>query len=1207
MGLNVALRGSDSPCKGRLEVRDDKGQWGLVCHFGWKRENGQVVCKSLKCGDEVESGIEMTRYRDLSQPKQYLMDQVDCISNEMSLWNCGFDGANKKVCKDDKQDSFITVQCSGAVKLSLDLNGQSGKCAGVVQYKTSEGRIFGVCESDLDDKKADKICQELGCGNHRHIPKPGLFKVNQSDENVVLNCDAKDQFSWQCMESTKCAERASVICNNYERFRLRGDNNNLCSGILEKYSVTNKAWVPVQKSDITDDICTQLNCGGNFTTDYKNNSLRLTCSADVKLRNFTSTCFGTVSVSVNGFNYGVCYSKSNKGLGEQVCKELGCGGVLSEEEGSVLTEGLLTNVECLGDETSLWHCLAKHEKKRCKPTTVICAGSLDVRLSDGLGRCSGRVELQWGGSWKSINSNGWTNVNSDIVCTHLKCGTSVKKNPLSFTEGKQNQLETRHFMCESSSAKLHECLKKERPLSILPNVQIVCQKEELMFFEGDSCKGRVLVKSFNETEAKANRPVANKTEANDICRATQCGDVAHSFEIQNDTYVSVTCSGSVSVTLRNKNNEQCWGTVEVCQNGKCGGVCNIEKEDSEKICNDLGCGKPIQSQLKNPTQYHGSVTHYSVHCLNEVKKISMCRFIPISGDYCQYPAQVICTGSVKAKLEDPRDKCAGTVSLFYRGKLTPVCHDTLNAELSNAICRELKCGEFIPTTVSRDEFQKAELSKIKCQSDAKSVSECNLEDISDKGSCTAGYIKCTGWKRLLLYKKKDPCSGPVYALSGGKTQPVSAQGWGKEEGQEMCKYLQCGSYITHSNKTKGTVELWNKTYTCSGKTNIWECERDNQPSQGQLNIKCDAKPPPISLSKGCTGEVRINKEENVCSSHLDNHQMHSELCDSLGCGKVFHSWSTEMQKKDCWHFSCTGKETLLWQCGSTKGSCNKILSVTCQKGMEFGSTEKCGGKLAVKYGDRWVYVCGALNEAYKKEVCEVLNCTNGQKLVEIKDVAKEMVTIKCPGEYGNISQCVQVLKEKCTEDLAQIKCEGYKKIESPGNTGLIVGLSLGILGLLIMVFMWMNRRRLLLVLRNYRNKNGKDINIDRNEMKNMEKEDRGGEDADDRSKGSSGTEYDDIEGQNSDISLPQTHADDDLPLLPKRPNNILADQDTYEVEIENKEDYDDVMPVENAGMAETQALVDVAVDAGTGSEAGTGVNADAVVVTTEVEVHAEEE
>ncbi|XP_051740140.1 protein PFF0380w-like isoform X2 [Ctenopharyngodon idella] len=165
---------------------------------------------------------------------------------------------------------------------------------------------------------------------------------------------------------------------------------------------------------------------------------------------------------------------------------------------------------------------------------------------------------------------------------------------------------------------------------------------------------------------------------------------------------------------------------------------------------------------------------------------------------------------------------------------------------------------------------------------------------------------------------------------------------------------------------------------------------------------------------------------------------------------------------------------------------------------------------------------------------------------------------------------------------------GYiEEVKSEVNSGLIVGLSLAVLGL-IMVFMWMNRKRLLLALRHYRNKNGKDINSDRNEMNNMEKEDRdltqgnaslleyddyedvdsdknkiGDEDADDRSQGSSGNEYDDIEGQNGDISPHQTHIDDDLPLHPKRPDNIL-DQDTYEVETENQEEYDDVMPVEAA-------------------------------------------
>lgn len=96
---------------------------------------------------------------------------------------------------------------------------------------------------------------------------------------------------------------------------------------------------------------------------------------EVKLLNFTSKCFGPVSVSVNGFNYAVCYNALNKGLGEQVCKELGCGGLLIEKEGGGSTGGLLTNVECLGDEESLWHCLTKHERKQCRPTTVICAGN----------------------------------------------------------------------------------------------------------------------------------------------------------------------------------------------------------------------------------------------------------------------------------------------------------------------------------------------------------------------------------------------------------------------------------------------------------------------------------------------------------------------------------------------------------------------------------------------------------------------------------------------------------------------------------------------------------------------------------------------------------------------------------------------------------------------------------------------------------------
>ncbi len=103
-------------------------------------------------------------------------------------------------------------------------------------------------------------------------------------------------------------------------------------------------------------------------------------------------------------------------------------------------------------------------------------------------------------------------------------------------------------------------------------------------------------------------------------------------------------------------------------------------------------------------------------------------------------------------------------------------------------------------------------------------------------------LRVTDWKRLLLYNQEGECSGPVYGLQDGKTQQVSGLGWGREEGQKLCKYLQCGNYTSHSTILKNTTEWWNKNYNCSGENNtIWECETNNQYIQQQLNIQCDGR------------------------------------------------------------------------------------------------------------------------------------------------------------------------------------------------------------------------------------------------------------------------------------------------------------------------------------------------------------------------------
>lgn len=107
----MALRGSDSPCKGRLEVyHGSHKQWGLVCHYGWKKENGEVVCRSLGCGNHMLSDVERTRYKDPPLPQQYWMDQVKCTSGEESLWKCPYVHNKTEKCDDG---SFVAVECSG--------------------------------------------------------------------------------------------------------------------------------------------------------------------------------------------------------------------------------------------------------------------------------------------------------------------------------------------------------------------------------------------------------------------------------------------------------------------------------------------------------------------------------------------------------------------------------------------------------------------------------------------------------------------------------------------------------------------------------------------------------------------------------------------------------------------------------------------------------------------------------------------------------------------------------------------------------------------------------------------------------------------------------------------------------------------------------------------------------------------------------------
>eukprot|EP00064_Thunnus_orientalis_P002348 superscaffoldBa00000166_g2355 len=124
----------------------------------------------------------------------------------------------------------------------------------------------------------------------------------------------------------------------------------------------------------------------------------------------------------------------------------------------------------------------------------------------------------------------------------------------------------------------------------------------------------------------------------------------------NDTIATVICSGEIKINLT----KTCWGKVNICMDGNCGGVCAATwgKTMSEKLCEQLDCGTVSDSDVLSKRDN-----------------------------------TVIVKSSITPKLQISRDKCSGNLEMMYEGELLPVCKDALkDKNTQNIICEELGCG-----------------------------------------------------------------------------------------------------------------------------------------------------------------------------------------------------------------------------------------------------------------------------------------------------------------------------------------------------------------------------------------------------------------------------------------------------------------------------------------------------------------------------------
>ncbi|XP_053190558.1 T-cell differentiation antigen CD6-like isoform X2 [Scomber japonicus] len=248
-------------------------------------------------------------------------------------------------------------------------------------------------------------------------------------------------------------------------------------------------------TDLAERVCWDLDCGSVYHVNTTRSPPNTTCFHDclyqdgrlqncsqsvgsdctviteavcghqaVRLAGGTNRCAGRVELWRDGRWGTVCDDQWDLRDADVVCAQLGCGYALNVTgQGGPFPSGRgpihLDELNCTGKEGNLWACPATHNDTDCghkEDAGVVCSEMRAVRLTGGLDRCSGKVEIHRNGSWGTVCDTCWDSDMASMVCSMLQCGTALKYTQFDFPRVHNNGT-LWFYLCASQAKNLWQC------------------------------------------------------------------------------------------------------------------------------------------------------------------------------------------------------------------------------------------------------------------------------------------------------------------------------------------------------------------------------------------------------------------------------------------------------------------------------------------------------------------------------------------------------------------------------------------------------------------------------------------------------------------------------------------------------------------------------------------------------------------------------